>query len=536
MTTAALVQVSPVASVKSGTTITATLPANVTAGNCLVLIQITNDAGSTPPVPTLGGVTWVKRADSDPGQEGDPIAVRVWYGLSAAGGGGNNAKGHLTLDTETCLLVLAELSGVSNTLTQDEPFSIGGDTYTITGTSAGNLTPGPVTTTVDGDALVTVIGWVNITGSGVLGSLIGGATEGYATIASGNTTGGTVASNIAGAIAFRVPVTYGTTDPIWAINDPHIGYMAVTIALKPVRAAASLVSTISAKGGLFAMLSGASAPSIPPAIFDFDERYIFDGYDLSTYAAAIGDYTAVETSPQLRGSDNPFTGLPGALYQEKMPDSGAFQITIYLFPTLPDGTPDLSDAVQARVNLDKLYTIFGTGQKEFVRIFPDGSARVAKAQVWQYQPHVLGTEPIVYALDVTFHLADPYWYGAAVIDGPRTISASPTDYTVTHPGSVWGYKVVLELVGAFTNPRITNLRNGDAVEYIGALTSAQRLVIDSSTSGAWVNGGNVIGAINHYGDARARAFMRLEPGDNVLEVTAGGVGGTIQTTFLPPYK
>lgn len=126
----------------------------------------------------------------------------------------------------------------------------------------------------------------------------------------------------------------------------------------------------------------------------------------------------------------------------------------------------------------------------------------------------------------------PYWLGAAVTDNAKAISASPTDFTMVHPGTERSHRFVATFAGPITNPRITNLTTDTYVEVLVTLATGSTLVIDGEAFTAKVDGASVIGSVRHSG---ARQWLHFDPGNNDLRVTATTPGGTLTTTFDPVY-
>lgn len=126
----------------------------------------------------------------------------------------------------------------------------------------------------------------------------------------------------------------------------------------------------------------------------------------------------------------------------------------------------------------------------------------------------------------------PYWLGVAVADAARAIAASPTDFTMVHPGTERSHRFVATFVGPIDNPRITNLSTDTYVEVLVSVAAGETLVIDGEAFTAEVDGDSVIGSVRHSG---ARQWLLFDPGDNDLRVTATTPGGTLTTTFDPVY-
>jgi hypothetical protein len=265
------------------------------------------------------------------------------------------------------------------------------------------------------------------------------------------------------------------------------------------------------------------------------DRWTFGGLNLSTYAYLVRKVDGADEFPALRGEDPPFAGLPGRLSLGKLDDARRLALALYVFPMDAAGALVEPTAVrQARVNLDALYAILGHGgQQALVRILPDASSRTAQAEVVAVSDFTDEVSGLVLGLVADFYLADPYFYGADVVD-ERTIPATSTPVTFTHPGNVRGHRVLFDFLGPITNPRVTHT-TGIWVQYTGAVAGTKHLVIDCEAFTALKDGANVIGSITHSG---AFEFFRVEPGANVLSVTGSAMDGNtrLQTTIRPGYR
>jgi hypothetical protein len=264
------------------------------------------------------------------------------------------------------------------------------------------------------------------------------------------------------------------------------------------------------------------------------DRYTFDGTDLSSYAYLLSTAGDHEDLPGLRGEDVAVPYLPGRRYAAKLPDSRRLSLAFLVTDqavggglTLPDGRQ------QFQANLDGLrLALAKPGRKSLVHYLPGGSSRTAQAeclglQVGEMRGNREGTVAVA-----DFMLADPYFYGANVVDSARAISASPTAFTFTHPGTARTNRVAFDFLGPISNPRITNVTNGLYVECLVTVASAKHLIVDCDLFTAANDGVSAIGSIRHSGDFR---WMILEPGANSLSVTATSPGGTLTTTAAAPY-
>jgi hypothetical protein len=264
------------------------------------------------------------------------------------------------------------------------------------------------------------------------------------------------------------------------------------------------------------------------------DRWTFRGTDLSTYATLVANVDGAEDLPVLRGSNIPVPNLPGQMYAPKLPDTKRLALALHVTNMDAAGTLTAPTEVrQAQANLEalrKLFSIPGLGA--LVHVLPDGSSRTAQAEAVRFQ----SIEPLygrhAFGAIVDFELADPYFYGAAVVDAARSIAASPTDFTFTNPGEQRTNRVTFDFIGPIANPRITQQTTGIYVECLVTVASTKHLIVNCELFTATNDGVNAIASIRHSGDFR---WMLLEPGAQTLRVTATTPGGTLTTTGSAPY-
>ena len=264
------------------------------------------------------------------------------------------------------------------------------------------------------------------------------------------------------------------------------------------------------------------------------DRWLFDSTDLSTYSVIVQKVGDAEDLPGLRGDDIAVPNLPGRRWAPKLPDSRRFTLAMWVSDMDAAGTVTAPSAPeQAQANLDALRTLFARpGLRALAHVLPGGSTRTAQAEVVGVQVAEPNGGRLSHILMVDFALPDPYFYASSVVDSARAIAASPTDFTLTHPGSVRTNRVTFDFVGPISNPRVLQTTSGIYVECLVTVASAKHLIIDCERFTATNDGVLAIGSIRHSGDFR---WMVIEPGAQTLRVTATSPGGTLTTTAYAPY-
>lgn len=259
-------------------------------------------------------------------------------------------------------------------------------------------------------------------------------------------------------------------------------------------------------------------------------HWAFNGTDFRTLGLITKTVDAIGQLPPVRGSNVPVASKRGQFYVNKVLD----QRVVDLGFVIPDRQPQVAGWPGIAKILDQLATLFSPrAQGPLVLYSPvDGNPRTAQAEVTTWSPADHDTSGLVFLGTAEFTLADPCFYGAQV-QQTEAISASPTDFTFTNPGTVSGSQLQLAFAGPIANPTLTNNTNGISVTCNVSVASGDTLTIDCAAwTASLASGSNAIGSIVHSG---AFAFMEFAPGPNSISVTASTPGGTLTVTFQPPY-
>lgn len=259
-----------------------------------------------------------------------------------------------------------------------------------------------------------------------------------------------------------------------------------------------------------------------------------DGTKLYTLAYAPADGSTIDILPDFRGEDSPLPGVHGRQYLDKLRDGRMWQMPLYVLPDDASGTQTGTADQQVRTNLDALLALLGaSGQRLVQRVMPNGDTRWCYAETSVEQVNDVAGDGGLVTLIATFDMADPLWYGTAVVDTARSFASSPTSFSMSVPGTARTRRVAFNVVGPNTGVRITNNTTGEFVEYTaGVLASAKHLILDAYEWTAENDGTDVQAALTHGIHV---AFMEADPGSNSFTVTASSAGGTITTTITPAY-
>lgn len=500
---------------------TLVLPAAVAAGNCLILTVVVNNGDllntsfGTPTGIAVGGGGWQQITN---GPRNNPY-VMTWWALPTTGGG-TTVTVTVGGTVQEMTAILSEFSGITSVLAQPDA------QQSNTGNSG---TPfAGVTTVTNNDLAYAVVATRNSD------TRISGPTNGFTQIAFLTTTAASQPSfNLAMGVGWRNTTLAGTYTTTWSTTTGGWTPVGHTLALKLQGDPAALVALDAGTSGDAAMLSASSNIVVPAAVFNVPDRYLFDGFDLSTFAVTQTRTQGADNHPALRGENPPWAGIPGSQSLEQLPGSRIVSLDMFVHGMNANGTVGAAMRTQARTNLDALQAVLARGgNRPLIRVMPDGTGRQAYARVWNVQEIDGRLNNALFALKVDFYLADPYFYTNTSITGPTSLSSGSVLFSLGHSGTVRGHHILFDIAGPVTDPRITNLTTGTWVQFTGSVPSGQRLYIDSEHFSAFLAGTNVVGSITHDGGV---PFMWLVPGSNSMQVTSTAFGGTLTTTFAPPF-
>ena len=266
-----------------------------------------------------------------------------------------------------------------------------------------------------------------------------------------------------------------------------------------------------------------------------NERWTFDGLDMSSYAYHVRSVQGADDVPALRGDSVPRTGLPGRVDLGGLLDSRLVTLTMFVSPLSAAGVAPVDQRDGVLDNVDALKQTLDPhrGQKTLAQLMPDGTTRsnLARVRTLANFTKMVGGRAVVLA--VTLELADPYWYGASTTGpGSVSVSASPTAFTFNNTGLIAGHRTAFDFTGPVTNPRLTNLTNGAWFEVEAVVASTKHLVVDAYAFTAVNDGTDVSGAVTQ---GSQYPFMELAPGNNSMQVTADATGGSLLVTHYGAF-
>jgi hypothetical protein len=272
------------------------------------------------------------------------------------------------------------------------------------------------------------------------------------------------------------------------------------------------------------------------SIIGAQDIWVVDGVDLRTHAWNIEAVTAGQGLPPRRGDNLRIPFRHGARSYKKYYDQRALTLAMFVVGCDPDdgSVPKGDQALLARLytHLDGLREVFGRTDRllELVHILPNGEQRTAHAEVVGSMDFATVAGGMArFAVDL--NMPDPFWYGSTAVESV-VFDEDPTAWTIIHPGTFETANLVLEIVGACENPRLTH-DSGTYLEVSTTLLEGDVLVVDCENFTATLNGDSVIGSLRHAGDP---AFMKLLPGSNSLSLHSDSAPVAVATiTYQPRY-
>lgn len=275
-----------------------------------------------------------------------------------------------------------------------------------------------------------------------------------------------------------------------------------------------------------------------------DEPWVIGGLNLTDFACGIETISG-DGLPERRGTNVVVPYNIGTTWTPKT--LGERHLTLLMWISDMDGnglldSRDDYQLAQARANREALLKVLGSVESllpvtRTVQAFSGGVptprpltalAEVSNALTFQ---EVDGWNTLMYA-SVDLALPDPRWYGVSTA-ASATLGAA---LSLTNPGNTPADVLTLRFYGPLSNPILTNSAVSPAnwVKLGSDVAAGDHvdLVVDRFTAIRASDSANLIGAVSRSG---GRRWMRLLPGVNSLQLTAGSGTGYCQVVYSPPY-
>jgi hypothetical protein len=292
----------------------------------------------------------------------------------------------------------------------------------------------------------------------------------------------------------------------------------------------------------------------------------YAGVDLASLGLRIQAIDGLYGGPIPRGANVLLPYQPGRLHTAKYYDDRHVVLSGVLSGNVT------RRALETR--LDTLVGLFpiGSGEQRLEVTRADGAARYIMAEPVSVMTPGDSKTARGGRFSIEFVASDPFWYGSALQGGGGTgawtldsgvllddgvhylddigalyaqsLTARVTVINAHNSGTAANRKPIFTLTGSMISPKITNLTNGYSVQVTGlplsgsstlGMTFNGQLVIDCGDR--TVNIGGVLPQSSITIGAGQTDWMRLEPGENVLQIDLGVTASPVayQVSYSPTY-
>lgn len=215
------------------------------------------------------------------------------------------------------------------------------------------------------------------------------------------------------------------------------------------------------------------------------EKLLANGTDLSTLVRGVESLAGLLTTPPRRGENVAVPGRNGQLYRpHKLYDSREFAIPLWVVGADPQtGVTPIDTGIGATeflARIDELVRLFLTPQVTFEYTRPDGSVRVATAEVLDiFEPSRILGGPITGKVTVPLVMADPFWSDQAPISQSFTLATGAEAELTAFADATAPMDDLVITIGPCSNPEISQPAVGGYVAYDGIIATGHKLVIDT---------------------------------------------------------
>lgn len=263
-----------------------------------------------------------------------------------------------------------------------------------------------------------------------------------------------------------------------------------------------------------------------------------NGVSLQTLGFNISTKGGIEPPP-LRGDDDKIPYRVGQVLNERIPDSRTLPIKMWAIGLSEDGTVG---AFGPRAEYEKNYRkirdlIWNQGRPiQLTKRWMDyGSGVVKFATATAVYSGGLGesmTGPARATFGFDLWLADPFFYGDWETVNFTAVSSSTQTPTILgdYPSTI----ATLQINGARTNPRLTNVTEGHYVNLATTIAAATNVIldIDQWTATRSVAPVEAIGGVTHFGH---KHWLSLRPGPQQLTLSSSAGAGSAVLRYKPRW-
>jgi hypothetical protein len=250
------------------------------------------------------------------------------------------------------------------------------------------------------------------------------------------------------------------------------------------------------------------------------QHLTIDGTPLQEYGRVEQVWTDVMGTPPLGGSTIVVPLRPGGLDVPRVPGPREFTVGMVLHGADGKDAAGHNDAWRSLARL--LWKPQAPLEVRRTLVFSTGAeTHTCRARYLDGLSPSYLVPGALSRVALRFTNLDGYWYGIA-----QTTATIEGSGSIVMPGDSSTRRISITLTGGTGIQTITNTTTGCSLDYNG--DTAVPVVIDVETFTAAQGGASVIGNIAHAGDV---FWMRLDPGENLLTVSAG----TALISAVPVY-
>ena len=246
----------------------------------------------------------------------------------------------------------------------------------------------------------------------------------------------------------------------------------------------------------------------------------YRGVDLASFGV-ITLVDGLHSSPKEQDGALEIIGRHGKLYRPGMLEPRKIVVGL----TMADST-----LAQLNAKVEDLRKLQYRGLST-LQYQEDGNIRTCQAELVEVSV-ALSNGPIAKAT-LEFAIPGTYFFGTALQSQEVQITASPTNFYLTHSGTLKATLMKITLSGPLQNPRVDNLTNGVWLGFTGSINSGGYILVDSEKFTVVDSSG--ISQLPNFVHSGSTYFFELVPGSNQIQVTTETLGGKIKFEFYPHY-
>ena len=275
--------------------------------------------------------------------------------------------------------------------------------------------------------------------------------------------------------------------------------------------------------------------------------YTVDGVNLDTYAFNVINRSASWMVPARRAEGLQMAGVDGDIAPFDPPyEAGIIVFSMWVIGANENGTYPSDRRAQIRTNISKLMTLFGKsyGLLDVRRV--DGGVNTKKCSARFVEAIDFESQTGGMRAEFTVNLSIPrtFWEDVNLVSQSQTFSgASPQTRSYSSfaggEGHITDAKYSLTSSTGITNPRITDAKGLNWIQYNGTVSSTEILIIDSlagtvkkGPSAAPSSATNVMPNVTRAGSSPLFTLHTDNTAATSPQITISGTGSPTSTLLI----